>query len=145
MSELRFSGTVGQDGRIHFDSNVTMMSELRKLAAGMRVSVLVRVERPRRSTEQNRLLWHTYGEAVADGVDLVELSTGAPVFQTRQQVHDCAKMWFLRRPVVTNRGELDLLGTTTTLTTSEFSEFLERVVAKLAQFGVYVPPPGGGR
>ena len=137
-AEQRFSGVVDGLGRFRADSEA--YSALLHSLAGKRVHVEVRRERVTRTVEQNRLLWATYESAVAEGVELVELATGEPVFQTSEDVHAFAKMTLLRRPVMTNRGEINLLGTTTTLTTAEFSEFIERLVAKLAQFGVYIPP-----
>ena len=95
-----------------------------------------------RTVAQNRLLWATYGDAVAEGVELVELATGLPVFRSSEDVHGFAKLNLLRRPVMTNRGEINLLGTTTTLSTEEFSRYVEMLCAKLASYGVYIPPRG---
>lgn len=141
MSELRFPAIVDGLGRLKFDAPELRQVELSKLV-GKRVVESVKREVLTRSIEQNRLLWGTYGEAVAWGPDLIELATGQPVFQTSEDVHGWAKMNFLRRPVMTNRGEMDLLGTTTKLTTAEFSQYVEMVVAKLAEHGVFIPPMG---
>jgi hypothetical protein len=144
VAELRLEATVDGLGRLRFDPPEIAAAELSRLA-GKKVTVIVKRAVNTRSIAQNRLLWASYGEAVAEGVDFVELETGQPVFQSRDDVHGFAKLALLRRPVMTNRGEIDLLGTTTKLTTAEFSKYMDLLVAKLAKYGVYVPPPGTSR
>jgi len=89
-AEQRFSGVVDGLGRFRADSEA--YSALLHSLAGKRVHVEVRRERVTRTVEQNRLLWATYESAVAEGVELVELATGEPVFQTSEDVHAFAKM-----------------------------------------------------
>ncbi len=140
MSEQRFGAEVDGLGRLRHDSPEAYAALLQSLK-GKRVVVTIKRERNTRTAEQNAHLWgHVYSEAVAEGVELVELETGTPVFRTLEDVHGFAKLNLLRRPVMTNRGEINLLGTTTTLTPAEFSEYVERLVAKLAGYGVYIPP-----
>lgn len=140
MSEQRFGATVDGLGRLRPDSPEAWAALLHSLI-GKRIVVTVKRERDTRTAQQNRHLWgHVYAEAVAEGVDLVELATGKPVFQSSEDVHAWAKLNFLRRPVETNRGTLNLLGTTTILTTEEFSRYVELVCGTLAKLGVYIPP-----
>ena len=140
MSEQRFGAEVDGLGRLRPD-NPEAYAALLQALKGKRVVVTIKRERDTRTAAQNAHLWgHVYSEAVAEGVELVELETGAPVFRTLEDVHGFAKLNLLRRPVMTNRGEINLLGTTTTLTPAEFSEYVERLVAKLAGYGVYIPP-----
>jgi hypothetical protein len=138
MSELRFPATIDGLGRLKFDEPELVANELRKLA-GKRVVVDVKRERLTRSIEQNRLLWSIHGEAVADSADWVVLATGQPVFENRDAVHGFAKANLLLKPTLTNRGEVNLLGSTTTLSTTEFSKYIELLCAKLAQYGVNIP------
>lgn len=138
---MRFPAVVDGLGRLRFDAPELRATELAKLQ-GRRVVETIKREVLTRSIEQNRLLWATYGEAVAWSPDLTELATGQPVFRTSEDVHGWAKLNFLRRPVMTNRGEMDLLGTTTKLSTSEFSLYVEMLVAKLAEYQVFIPPMG---
>lgn len=139
MSEQRFGAEVDGLGRLRPDSPEAYAALLQALK-GKRVVVTIKRERNTRTAEQNRLLWSVYGEAVAEGVDLIELATGQPVFQCAEDVHAWAKLNFLRRPVETNHGTLNLLGTTTTLSTEEFSRYVELVCGTLAKLGVYIPP-----
>jgi hypothetical protein len=140
---LIFPATADAIGRLRFDAPELAAVELSRLA-GKPLSVMVKRAFANRSDAQNRLLWgHVYAEAVADGIELVELATGEPVFKTRDDVHNFGKVNLLTRPVETNRGLINLLGTTTTLTTAEFSEYIERLCVKLAGFGIYIPPIGG--
>jgi hypothetical protein len=141
---LLFEATADALGRLKFADPELAANELRALA-GKRLRVEVKRAVNTRSIEQNRLLWLTYGDAVGEAVDFVELETGQPVFKTSDDVHAFAKLALLRRPVMTNRGEIDLLGTTTTLTTTEFSEYIERLAAKLAKYGVLLPQRGNSR
>lgn len=141
---LLFEATADAIGRLKWETPEAVSAELSKLA-GRKLRVEIKRAVNTRSIEQNNALWWMYGEAVADGVEFVELETGQPVFQRREDVHGFAKLALLRRPVLTNRGEIDLLGTTTTLSTEEFAQYMERLVAKLAQYGVYIPPFGSSR
>lgn len=140
MAEQRFGAVIDGLGRIRPDQQEAYAALLQSLI-GKRVNVEIRRERNTRTAAQNKLIWgHVYAEAVAEGVELVELATGLPVFKTSEDVHGFAKLNLLRRPVLTNRGEINLLGTTTTLTTDEFSKYVELLCAKLAGYGIYIPP-----
>jgi len=136
---LLFAASVDGLGRLKFDAPELRQHALAQLA-GKRVVEHIKRERLTRSVEQNRALWGVYGDAVAEGVELVELSSGQPVFRTSEDVHNWAKFLLLRRPVMTRMGEVNLVGTTTTLSTEEFSKYIELLVAKLAQYGVFIPP-----
>lgn len=144
MPELRFPAVVDGLGRLRFDAPELRATELAKLQ-GKRVVEIIKREVLTRSIEDNRALWGDYAEAVAEGPDLIDLGTGKPVFMTSEEVHGWAKLMFLRRPVETNRGHIDLLGTTTTLTREELHEYRNLLVAKLAGYGVYVRPAGERR
>jgi hypothetical protein len=142
MSEpLLFGASVDGLGRLKFDAPELRQHALAQLA-GKRVVEHIKRERLTRTIQQNRLQWATYGEAVAYGVELVEVESGQPVFQTSDDVHGFAKLLLLRNPVMTNRGEINLLGSTTKLSTTEHSQYIEMLCARLAQYGVYVPPMG---
>lgn len=132
-------------GRLRFDDPELAAHEIARLA-GKPLRVEIALFRHRRSDAQNRMGWgHVYKEAVADAADWIISETGLPVFQTRDDVHRFGKLHLLVKPTMTNRGMVDLLGTTTELDTAEYNEYIERLCAKLAQNGVYVPPIGGGR
>jgi hypothetical protein len=142
---IQLGATVDGLGRLKPDDAGAWAVALKGLE-GKRVVVEIKRERNTRTLAQNKLLWgHVYTEAVAESADWCEIETGAHVFRTVEDVHGWAKLNFLRRPVRTTRGDLDLLGTTTRLTAEEFSRYVEHVVAKLAGFGVYIPPSGEGR
>jgi hypothetical protein len=144
MSALIFPATADGIGRLRFDTPEIVAAELSRLA-GKRLKVEIKRLHDTRTLAQNARMWCLYGDAVAEGTELVELASGLPVFQSREDVHGFAKLNLLRRPVMTNRGEISLLGTTTTLTISEHAEYMERLVAKLANYGVYIPPYLGER
>jgi len=136
---LLFAASVDTFGRLKFDQPEVRQHLLARLA-GKRVVEQIKREVLTRTIEDNRALWGDYTEAVGEGPDLIDLSTGQPVFMTPEDVHSWAKLLFLRRPVETNRGHMDLLGTTTTLTREELQDYRNLFVAKLANLGVYVRP-----
>jgi hypothetical protein len=138
MSETRYAATIDGIGRLRFEQPELVAVEMSRLA-GKRVSVIVKRDFDVRSLQQNKFMWAVYGDAVAEGTELVELASGLPVFKTREDVHGFAKVNLLRRPVLTNRGEINMLGTTTTLTTEEHARYMEMLFAKLAFYGVEIP------
>jgi hypothetical protein len=142
VADLLHPGAVDQRGRFCPDRGDLFTAELASLS-GKRVVLWLKQERTTRSLAQNRYMWAVYGEAVAESVDLVELATGLPVFKDRAAVHGFAKLNLLKHPVMTNRGEINLLGTTTTLSTGEHATYTEALFAKLAFYGVEIPEYGG--
>lgn len=148
MSLILF-GNVDTIGRIKYDEPELAATELSRYA-GKYVRVEVVWQRNTRSLAQNAMGWgHVYREAVAEAADWLILdATGAPVrpvFRSRNDVHNFAKANLLLAPTPTTRGMVPLMGSTTELTTSEYSEYIERLCALLAQKGVKIPPAGNSR
>ena len=141
---LLFQATADAIGRLRWDTPEIVAAELSKLA-GKKLRVEIKRAVSTRSIEQNSYMWAVYGEAVANGDSLIDVRTGLPVFQSRDDVHGFAKLNLLRRPVITNMGEINLLGSTTTLNSEEHAYYMERLVAELAGLGVYIPPFGTSR
>lgn len=142
MSALIYQGTADGLGRLRYDTPELAAAEISRLA-GKRLTIEIKKERLTRTIQQNRLAWgHVYAEAVAEGVELVDLETGLPVFKTRMDVHGFAKRLLLSAPKETKFGTIHLLGSTTTLSTDEFTTYIEALCAKLAGYGVYIPPIG---
>ena len=100
--------------------------------------VEVALYRPRRSDRQNRFYWPAFVQPFA--AFLREQGEGV----TENDAHEILKMRFLRKTIVDEKtGEaMDYVGSTTTLTTSEFNEYLDRCAAWLADmFGFIFPDP----
>lgn len=142
MSALIYQGTADAIGRIRYDTPEIAAAEISRLA-GKRLTIEIKKERILRTQQQNKALWgHVYAEAVAESVELVDLGTGLQVFQCREDVHGFAKRLLLSAPKETKFGMIHLLGSTTTLSTDEFQDYTEALCAKLAGYGVYIPPIG---
>lgn len=99
---------------------------------GAQVSVRVKVERPQRSSQQNRF-WH--------GVVI-------PLFAEHcgydfEDMKDALALELLPREVVdVKTGEVHKVpGHTSSLTTKEFNELIERAQRLGASMGIYVPDP----
>ena len=92
----------------------------------------VKVELPRnpRSLNQNSLLWMWYG-IIAD-------ATG----HSPEQLHRIFKRMFLEPKFEVYRGkEIKLPGSTTTLSTSEFANYLDNINSEASDLGIILPQP----
>ena len=111
------------------------MSDLR----GMWVVTLKRGGRAR-SGAQNRLYWGIYVEAFRRHM------RGQGVVMSAELVHELFKEKFLKTPVINPAtGELlaEVTRSTTTLTTTEFGEYLDQIQSWLADmFGIQLPTAG---
>jgi hypothetical protein len=111
---------------------------VRGLAGPHRVEI-VRY-RARRTDTQNRYYWPCVVQPFADFL------RGQGETITDEQAHDLMKAKFLT-VTVTNSGTGEVIGervrSTTELNVDEFSEYLEKVIAWLADmFGIECPIPG---
>jgi hypothetical protein len=103
--------------------------------------VLSRVSE-RRSSIQNRLLWYVYRQ-VLEGLRELALEAGeTSPFRDEDDVHEAMKHLFLGVTVRRFKGgEIEILPSTTTLDTFQFSRYVNNVVAWAAKHGVYVEMP----
>ena len=73
-------------------------------------------------------------------VHLIAEHTG----HTSEEVHEVLKRKFLKRQIITYRGrEYAVPGSTATLSTVEFGEYLDRCIAEAGELGIVIPPPDG--
>jgi hypothetical protein len=129
-----------KDAIIDFDNpnqSALALKVFRSLSGVHRVNV-VRY-RARRSDRQNRYYWPAFVHAFGD-----YLREQGEEY-TDDEVHEFFKAKFLRRPVIDkNTGEVlgQAIASTTTLSTTEFNEYLDKVAAWLwHKVGIAVPPP----
>jgi hypothetical protein len=116
----------------------TVLQFIRNLSGPHRVEI-VRY-RARRTDLQNRYYWPCVVQPFADFL------RGQGETITDEQAHDLMKAKFLT-VTVTNSGTGEVIGdrvrSTTELNVDEFSEYLEKVIAWLADmFGIECPIPG---
>lgn len=91
----------------------------------------------RRTNQQNRYLWGVVYPT------FVEYRQEQGEEFTTEMAHVFFTLKFLRKTVV-NMSTGEILGTTvpstTKLNTSEFAEYIDKIVAWLADYGIVVPP-----
>jgi hypothetical protein len=116
--------------RLIFDEPGRVSGFLASLS-GQRIEVKLRKHSPRRTLPQNRLLWATYRQALLGMEDYSGHSTA--------ELHEAFKVLFCpEKPVVLPGGEEVMVRSTKLLTVEEMSAFIERVLAKLAEYGLEV-------
>jgi hypothetical protein len=96
----------------------------------------------RRSYAQNRLLWHVYGQVLAQLRETAaEVGERCP-FRTDEELHDAMKHVLIGPTVMRFKGtELEIPPTSTTLTVEQFSAFISGVVGFWSKRGIYVEMP----
>lgn len=118
---------VKEKGVVRMDMSFDQMCSL--LANG-RYTVSIARKRETRSMQQNSLLWMWY--------KCIEDSTG----QDKMDIHDYYKSKFLTRQVNINGRWVNATGSTTKLTITQMSEYLEKVKADAAtEMGIILPSP----
>ena len=104
-------------------------------------TVTVRIIRTKaRTLPQNAYLWGVVYVDVLEGLRaLAEEQGEPPVFATDEELHLAMKWKFLRRQAVLPGGELvDIPGSSAILTMEQFSEFVSRIIAWAAGYGIEV-------
>lgn len=124
---------------VNFDEPRERANLVRTLSAmrGMR-RVEVKMHRKKRTNPQNAFYW---GVVLAAFVNFRHEQ--GEEFDA-ENAHEFFKLKFLRSTVVnTDTGELlgSTVRSTTTLNTSEFNEYLEKITAWMADYGIVVPEP----
>lgn len=107
------------DGKLRVNSPDLFKQHLAKFTE--QDLLIVSVEKPKkiRSNQQNRYYW-------GGVLGTVSLETG----HTTEDLHEIFKRKFLpKRFIVWNGKEVAMVGTTTELTTKEFNEYIERIIA----------------
>lgn len=135
MNEVVATGTL-KSGEVMLDDKRSFAADLKKLKDG---SVLVRVERAyaTRSVAQSRYYWGVVVELLSD-------HTG----YTPDEIHELLKAKFIPKRLAIQdgngeiKGEYVIGGTTTKLTTKEFSDYCGAIQRWAAEeLGVVIPDP----
>lgn len=97
---------------------------------GQEILITVRPRKKNRTLKQNAYYWLVLN-VIAD-------YTG----HSSDELHEIYKHKFLPRRVITYQyDQIELPGTTTVLTTDQFGEYLDRIIAEAGTMGVTVPIP----
>lgn len=93
-----------------------------------------------RSNDQNSYYWSGVIPLVKDGL----IEVGYREINSNEETHDLMKYMFLKKQIVNEQtGEvIETIGSTTKLTTIEFSDYIDRIAQFSAEYlSVVIPPP----
>lgn len=118
-----------------------MRGDMISLFEGKEIEVIIRRRKKRRSTNQNKYYWAVVVELLREHLDKVDPSTS----WTPSKVHEIIKFKFLRKQHVnqeTAEIEFEYTGSTTSMSTAEFLEFIKQIQRWCAEtFDLYIPDP----
>jgi len=107
-------------------------SFLKGFKEGQEVTIKVEKQKKNRTLDQNAWYWAGVLPTVAE-------YTG----NSTEELHEIFKRMFLSPQFITYRDkQIKVPGSTTTLSTVEFSEYIEKVIAEAAGMGIIVPEAG---
>lgn len=141
VDDISASGSV-RNGKLFIRNRRAFDQQIEQMRDGVEVEVSVTIRRAARSQQANAYYW---------GVVIEEFhrhTTRQDMGYTPEDLHDICKAKFLpkRLSIVANNGEIAgdyvLGGSTRSLNTTEFYEYVERVRQWLAELGIYTPDPG---
>ena len=127
LNKITFRGSI-KGGKLLIECRNSMV---RAIQAYDDCPVAIKIEtiKELRSIYQNAYYWGVVLAVISD-------HTG----HTPEELHDAFKKMFLpKRFVVVGKQEIELDGTTTALSTVDFSHYIDRIAAKAAELGIEVP------
>lgn len=140
MQELFFKADVDDNGKLSKIYQKSMFDETLKHYAGKTIRIKVAKWTKPRSLPQNRyyfgaLIQQVIDALVDNGINRDELNV--------EVVHDLLKMKFLKKELVSEHGEvIEIVQSTSKLTTEEFSIYIDDIVrwcAETLSYVVYLP------
>ena len=134
MKDLKYFGKV-DDGKLTIFQRNDMVSGLQNLGSGF-VEIIIRLA-GKRSSPQNRYYWGAMLPIVKEGLK------GVGIEMSKEQTHEMLKYRFLKREFITSDGDiLQIIGSTTELSTKEFNEYIESIQIWSAEYlNVNIPDP----
>lgn len=127
------AGIIDENGDLKPIALVAFRQAMKRFARPSRVSIRVELERPKRSSAQNRF-WHGIViPAFAEhcGYEFAEMKDALALKLIPREVTDMTT------------GEVRIVpGHTSNLNTKEFNDLIERAQRLGAEMGIYVPDPG---
>lgn len=134
MNKVVARGVLRGDGKIIHNSPKFFMRDLRKMEPGQVRTTVERI-RGTRSQNQNRYYW---GSVLVDIIEGLEAKNGHPI--DRDELHTYLKWMLLpHKKIQVGDIEIEAVADTHTMTTDQFGEYLELVIAHAAtEWGVEV-------
>lgn len=126
-------GVIDEQGRLQPVSPITFRQAMQRFPRGAHVSIRVEIERPKRSSRQNRF-WH--------GI-VIPLFAGHCGYEFAEMKDALALKLIPKELVDMDTGEVRIVpGHTSELNTKEFNDLIERAQRLGAEMGIYIPDPG---
>jgi len=134
MKDLKYFGKV-DDGKLTIFSRKDMVVDLQNIGSGF-VELIIRLA-GKRTSKQSRYYWGAIIPIVQDGLKAVGVT------MSKDQTHELLKYKFLKREFITSDGDiLQSVGSTTELSTIEFSEYKESIQQWASEYlNIIVPDP----
>lgn len=138
-TKVTYNGKIKNDGTFHINNVKQFKSDCVKAFQGKEIRIEVKKKKKDRSLSQNAYLWSVVYSVALEGFRHFGNTMNI------DDVHEYFKNEFLsnRNIVINSDGEVKRLpGTTTTLSTSDMSDYIENIkVFVLQNMGVQIPSP----
>jgi len=121
--DFKFSGKI-EKGRLILD-NPTEFQRYVRMFDNKKIQLILRKFKTSRTNEQNKLYWFY--------LDFI----GKEIGEEAENLHSTFKAMFL----ADRTKKLPIVRSTTGLTTTEFTNFIEKIVRCVAEIGIVLPEP----
>jgi hypothetical protein len=140
MPDIFEQSCIVTDGRIPIEVSKAVSAALRRVENGKRVVISLRKHVNRRSDKQNRAYWGIIVPRV------LEMFTDAGNDTTKEEIHEYLKEhvggpMFARVLIDPDGKRRPVVRSSTTLTTVEWEDFMEKIRAWAAERGLILPMP----
>lgn len=137
MDKCELSGQISETGEVVIQ-NKRLLKEWANKFKGKNVKIRIERAGSRRSHPQNAY----YFSCVVEEIRLALLQLGHQM--TKEETHEFLKGKFNSVSIANAQGEaIEVPGTTTTMTKTEFGEYIERIAQWCAEYlNIVLPAPG---
>jgi len=137
MDKVELNGSISETGEVVIQ-NRRLLREWASKFKGKNIKIRIERAGSRRTHPQNNFYW----ACIVDEIRLALLQLGHQM--TKEETHEFLKMKFNTVSISNEHGEaLEVPGTTTTMTKTEFGEYMDRIAQWCAEYlGIVLPQPG---
>jgi hypothetical protein len=137
MDKCELSGHISETGEVVIQ-NKRLLREWASRFKGKNIKIRIERAGSRRSHPQNAYYW----SCVVEEIRLALLQLGHQM--TKEETHEFLKGKFNSVSLPNAHGEaIDVPGTTTTMTKTEFGEYIEKIAQFATEYlGIVLPQPG---
>jgi hypothetical protein len=133
MQKISFKFDISEEGKVSKVHQKQYFDDFLKQFAGKSVKVTVEKWKKQRSLNQNR---YYHGSLIGQVIDAL-VNNGYPRSELNTEIiHEFLKAKFLKKDIVNEQtGEvLNITGSTTTLTTTEFMDYIDDIARWMAEY-----------